>query len=124
MKILKDQLANVVHPISEQQLVLRLFSALINTEFDMVATMIQQMKTLPSIGSARSRLLLKESRSTQDPGSQNSNFVAQNTTAPPSTTTAPPPQPPSSDPRGGGGRDSGRGGRQNRSQGRGRGVNS
>ncbi|XP_021762660.1 uncharacterized protein LOC110727406 [Chenopodium quinoa] len=77
LKNLKDQLANVDQFVSEQKLVIRLVSGLVNTYFDTVATMIQQTTSLPSFETARSRLLLEESRRAKDSSSQASSFVAQ-----------------------------------------------
>ncbi|XP_021753588.1 uncharacterized protein LOC110718958 [Chenopodium quinoa] len=66
LKNLKDQPANVDQPVLEQKLVIRLVSGLVNTDFDTVAAMIQQTTSLPSFETARSRLLLEESRRAND----------------------------------------------------------
>lgn len=58
LKNLRDRLANVDQVITEQKLVLRLVAGLVNTDFDTVSLMIQQMEPLPSFETARSRLLL------------------------------------------------------------------
>ncbi|XP_021762206.1 uncharacterized protein LOC110726972 [Chenopodium quinoa] len=54
LKNLKDQLANVDQPTSEQKLVIQLVSGLVNTDFDTVAAMIQQTIPLPSFETAQS----------------------------------------------------------------------
>ncbi|XP_021747222.1 uncharacterized protein LOC110713067 [Chenopodium quinoa] len=77
LKNLKDQLANVDQPVSEQKLVIRLVSGLMNTDFDTVAATIQQTEPLPSFKTARSRLLLEESRRANDVSASASSFVAQ-----------------------------------------------
>ncbi|XP_021750674.1 uncharacterized protein LOC110716366 [Chenopodium quinoa] len=56
LKNLKDQISNVDQPVSEQKLVIRLVSGLVNTYFDIVAAMIQQTTPLPSFETARSPL--------------------------------------------------------------------
>ncbi|XP_021749891.1 uncharacterized protein LOC110715611 [Chenopodium quinoa] len=109
LKSIADQLANIDQPVSEQKMVIRLVSGLTNSDFDTVATMIQQTDPLPSFNSARSRLLLEESRRTNDQGqSAQSSFVAQQETAPSSGYNNQQ-QPPFQGVRGSGGR--GRGGR-------------
>lgn len=109
LKSLKDQLANLDQPISEQ-LVLRLVSNLNGTDFDVVATMLQQMEPLPSFEFARLRLLLEESRRAQDFVPQTSTFVAQGPPAVAATaSTTPPSQQQQTNHRGGGGSGRGRG---------------
>lgn len=81
-KSLKDQLAHINQLISEEKLVLRLVFTHINTDFDVVATMIQQTEPLPLLESTWSRLLLKELWRAEDPTSQNSSFVTQTPPAP------------------------------------------
>ncbi|XP_021747916.1 uncharacterized protein LOC110713780 [Chenopodium quinoa] len=89
LKVLKDQLAAVDQPVSEQKLVIRLVSGLVNTDFDTVATIIQQTEPLPSFESARSRLLLEETRRSNDQGSSSA-LVAQHATTSTQNTTPPP----------------------------------
>lgn len=76
---LRDQLANVDQDVPEQKFVLRLVMGLVNTDFDTIALMIQQIDPLPSFETARSRLLLQESRKANDYSSSSSSFVAQTT---------------------------------------------
>ncbi|KAL2933351.1 Retrovirus-related Pol polyprotein from transposon TNT 1-94 [Bienertia sinuspersici] len=57
LKALKDELAN---------LVLRLVAGFINTEYDTVAAMIQLTDPLPPFETARSKLLLEETRRTNN----------------------------------------------------------
>ncbi|XP_021758660.1 uncharacterized protein LOC110723624 [Chenopodium quinoa] len=77
LKSLADQLVNIDQPVTEQKLVIRLVSGITGTDFDIVATMIQQTDPLPSFNTARSRLLLEESRRANDHTSPQSSFVAQ-----------------------------------------------
>ncbi|XP_021751032.1 uncharacterized protein LOC110716697 [Chenopodium quinoa] len=77
LKSLADQLANIEQPVTEQKLVIQLVSGLTGTDFDTVATMIQQTDPLPSFNTARSRLLLEESRRANDHNLYPSSFVAQ-----------------------------------------------
>lgn len=77
LKILQDQLANVDQPVSEQKLAICLVSGLTNTDFDTVAAMIQQTEPLPSFETARSHLLLEESRKANDTSTPACSFVAQ-----------------------------------------------
>lgn len=122
LKSLKDQLANIDQLVSEQKLVLCMVSGLVNTDFDTVASMIQQMDPLLSFETARSRLLLEEARRAQKLLGKQQSFVVQSTMHPHPNTSPSPTQPPSGDGTGGGGRtdDRGRGGKNNR-KGRGRG---
>ncbi|XP_021717929.1 uncharacterized protein LOC110685711 [Chenopodium quinoa] len=94
LKSLKDQLAAVDQPVTEQKLVIRLVSGLINTDYDTVATIIQQTEPLPSSEIARSRLLLEETCRSNDQGSQSASFVAQSLT--PTSATNSTPAPPAS----------------------------
>ncbi|XP_023734987.1 uncharacterized protein LOC111882846 [Lactuca sativa] len=55
---LADQLKNVVNPISEIKMVLKLVSRLTKGEYYMVATIIQQTDPLPSFNKAKSSLHL------------------------------------------------------------------
>ncbi|XP_021735143.1 uncharacterized protein LOC110701830 [Chenopodium quinoa] len=118
LKNLKDQLANVDQPVSEQKLVIRLVSGLVNTDFDIVVVMIQQTSPLHSFETARSRLLLEESRRANDSSFQASSFVAQTSNT--ASSTAPQQQP--ATPTGQGGSSSGWGRGRGRGKGRGRGT--
>ncbi|XP_021763659.1 protein FAM98A-like [Chenopodium quinoa] len=106
LKSLKDQLANVDHPISERKLVLKLIGGLHSTDFDTVVAILAQTEPLPSFETARSKLLLEETRCNNEKPSQGSSFVAQQTNSTPipnNTSQNRPPAP------GGGGRGGGRG---------------
>lgn len=103
---------------------LHLVSSLVNTDFDNVASMIQQSDPLHSFETARSRLLLEESRLANDPTARATSFVA--ATADSAGPRAPPPQhlpapsgQPTSDRGCGRGHGGGRGGRNGRRRGRG-----
>lgn len=88
LKSLKDQLANIDQPVSEQKFVLRLVSSHNEIDFDVVATIIiQHTEPLPSFESAKSRLLLEESHRDQDFITQTSTIVAQ---GPPTAADQPP----------------------------------
>ncbi|XP_021749921.1 uncharacterized protein LOC110715642 [Chenopodium quinoa] len=89
LKSIKDQLANVDQPVSEQKLVIRLVSGLVGTDFDTMAAMIQQKDPLPSFETARSRLMLEESRRANDSIASASLFVAQSDNSASSHTTTP-----------------------------------
>lgn len=125
LKSIRDQLANVDQVVSDQKMFLRLVAGLVNTDFDTVALMIQQTDPIPTFESARSRLLLEESRKANDTSTSSSTFVAQTveSRAPPSSSpSALPPQPRQGV--AGGGRGGGRGRSGNRGgnyRGRGRG---
>lgn len=69
---------------------LRLVAGLVNSDFDTVASMIQQMEPLPSFEMARSRLLLEESRKANDTSTTASIFVAAENGTPHTTTSSPP----------------------------------
>ncbi|XP_048496234.1 uncharacterized protein LOC125495528 [Beta vulgaris subsp. vulgaris] len=107
LKSLKDQLANVDQIVSEQKLVLRMVSGLVNTDFDTMASMIQQMDPLASFKTAISRLLLEEARRAQEPCVPAQAFVAHadNTHSP--TPSASPSQQSCGGGGGGGGRSGG-----------------
>ncbi|XP_021774771.1 uncharacterized protein LOC110738679 [Chenopodium quinoa] len=77
LKSISDQLANVDQPVSDQKLVLRLVAGLTKSEFDTVATMIAQTDPLLSFNTARSRLLLEETRRSNESTPAPSSFVAQ-----------------------------------------------
>lgn len=79
LKNLHDQLSKVDQDISNQKLFLRLVVGLVYTDFDTVASMIQQTKPLPSFKITRSRLLPKESRRANDPSLIATSFVATST---------------------------------------------
>ncbi|XP_021722405.1 uncharacterized protein LOC110689881 [Chenopodium quinoa] len=57
LKCLKDQLASVDHPASENMLVMRLIAGLRNTDFDTVTTIRAQTEPLSGFETARSCLL-------------------------------------------------------------------
>ncbi|XP_056689049.1 uncharacterized protein [Spinacia oleracea] len=117
LKNISGQLSNVDQDVSGQKMVLRLVARVTNTDFDTVATMIQQTNPLPSFVEARSRLRLEETRRTNDQQGQIQDFVAQQ------DNPHPPNQPHQPRGCGGGGRSGGHsGGRDGvRGQGRGRG---
>ncbi|XP_021761795.1 uncharacterized protein LOC110726632 [Chenopodium quinoa] len=121
LKNLKDQLANVDQPLSEQNLVIRLTSGLVNTDFDTVAAMIQQTEPLPLFETSRSRLLLEETRRANDNTDSPSSFVAQSTNGPFSPSTTAPPQQSQAQQVGRGGLLSGRGRGRGHGRGKGRG---
>ncbi|KAL2923147.1 Retrovirus-related Pol polyprotein from transposon TNT 1-94, partial [Bienertia sinuspersici] len=82
LKSLKDQLANVDHKISDQKLVLRLVAGLINTDYDTVAAMISQSDPLPDFETARSKLLLEETRKANDISPSTNSFLTQTQDSP------------------------------------------
>ncbi|KAL2893103.1 Retrovirus-related Pol polyprotein from transposon TNT 1-94 [Bienertia sinuspersici] len=76
IKNIADQLANIDQPISEQKMVLHLCAGLRNTEYDTVATLIQQCYPLPDFLTPRSKLLIEESRRAEEPHPSPQSFVA------------------------------------------------
>lgn len=52
LKALKDQLVNVDQNISEQKLVLRMLDGLVNTDYDMVASLVVQIDPLSTFETA------------------------------------------------------------------------
>ncbi|XP_021723950.1 uncharacterized protein LOC110691340 [Chenopodium quinoa] len=121
LKSIYDQLANVAQPISDQKLVLRLVADLNKTDNDTVETMIAQANPLPSFNTARSRLLLEESRRNTDHSNPPSSFFAQQQSSASSESAQQQPAAPGGGRGGRGrGRDGGKAGRgRGRSQGRG-----
>ncbi|KAL2892334.1 Synaptic functional regulator FMR1 [Bienertia sinuspersici] len=122
LKELKDQLANVDQVISEQKLVLRLCAGCVDSDFDQVASMISQTDPLPDFETARSRLLLEESRRAAKEHSSPHAMLGQSsssTVAPPSPPPAQPTQPTNYNNNRGRGRGGGRGSRNYRGRGRG-----
>ncbi|XP_021747880.1 uncharacterized protein LOC110713740 [Chenopodium quinoa] len=117
LKSIANQLANVDQPISDQKLVLRLVAGLNKTDFDTVATMIAQSEPLPSFNTARSRLLVEETRWNSDSTPPPSVFVAQQQSGQQADSSQQQPQQPSagrgsstsSKGRGGGGKGRGKG---------------
>ncbi|XP_021738227.1 uncharacterized protein LOC110704727 [Chenopodium quinoa] len=77
LKCLKDQLASVDHPNSEKVFVMRLIAGHRNTDFDIVAAILAQTEPLPSFEIARSRLLLEETRCSNDQSNSAQPFIAQ-----------------------------------------------
>ncbi|XP_022004612.1 uncharacterized protein LOC110902207 [Helianthus annuus] len=61
LKVLADQLSNVGAPVDDVSLVLQLISGL-NEQYEGIATILQQQDPLPSFYTARSQLVLVESR--------------------------------------------------------------
>ncbi|KAD6454414.1 hypothetical protein E3N88_09120 [Mikania micrantha] len=61
LKMIADQLANVDAPVSNQRLVLQLIGGL-NAQYEGIATVLQQTKPLPDFYTARSQLILEETR--------------------------------------------------------------
>ncbi|XP_021733157.1 uncharacterized protein LOC110699978 [Chenopodium quinoa] len=92
LKNLKDQLANVNQAVSEQKMVIRLVLGLVGTDFDTVAAIIQKSDPLSSFETARSHLLLEESRRANDNSAFASSFVPQSSTSSSTSTTTVPPQ--------------------------------
>lgn len=80
LKTLSDQLANIDHLVSEKTLVLRLVAGLVGTDYDTVATIIQQTNPLPIFEEACSRLQREENRRSNNQGRNNTSFVAQQPT--------------------------------------------
>ena len=76
LKSLGDQLANVGHLVSHQQMVLCLISSLHNSNFLTVATIIQQLEPLPTFAKARLMLLLDETRPSNSTTTFQTSFVA------------------------------------------------
>lgn len=66
LKNIEDQLANVGQIIWQQKLVLCLVASLVNTDFDIIASLIQQTDPLLTFETARSQLLLEASRKAHD----------------------------------------------------------
>ncbi|KAL2936975.1 Protein translocase subunit SecA, partial [Bienertia sinuspersici] len=66
IKSLADQLANINHPLTDQKIVMRLIANLVNTDYENVVTILQQMDPLSSFNMARYRLLLEETRKASD----------------------------------------------------------
>ncbi|XP_023728220.1 uncharacterized protein LOC111875925 [Lactuca sativa] len=60
LKSISDQLENIGNPVSETKMVLQLISSLSKSEYDTVATLIQQTEPLPSFNKATSQLILEE----------------------------------------------------------------
>lgn len=83
IKTISDQLANIDQPISDQKMVLHLAAGLAKTDFDTVATIIQQSDPLPSFTTARSRLLLEESRQSHESLPSTQSFIAHHETPSP-----------------------------------------
>ncbi|XP_022036866.1 uncharacterized protein LOC110939603 [Helianthus annuus] len=64
LKMIADQLANVGSPVENDRLVLQLISGL-NEQYEGIATILQQQDPLPTFYEARSKLVLVESRKTE-----------------------------------------------------------
>ncbi|KAJ9554653.1 hypothetical protein OSB04_018698 [Centaurea solstitialis] len=64
LKILSDQLTNVDAPVSNDRLVLQLINGL-GDRYESLATMLQQSTPLPDFYTARSKLILEETRKNQ-----------------------------------------------------------
>ncbi|KAL2903154.1 Retrovirus-related Pol polyprotein from transposon TNT 1-94 [Bienertia sinuspersici] len=77
LKTLKDQLAPVDQEVNEQKMVLRLIAGLINTDYDTPAQVISQMEPLPNFETARSKLLLEETRKANDNSNSAATFLMQ-----------------------------------------------
>ncbi|KAL2893370.1 Lysylphosphatidylglycerol biosynthesis bifunctional protein LysX, partial [Bienertia sinuspersici] len=116
IKNIADQLVNIDQPVLKQKMVLRLCVGLRNADYDTVATLIQQCDPLPDFYTARSKLLIEESRRAEEPHTSHQSFVA----APSDPAAAGPSlssssqqsqQPHQQTPTGDGGRGGGRGGR-------------
>lgn len=71
----------VDNDISDKCLVLCLIGGFVGTYYDTIAASIQQIEPLTSFEMARSRLLLEESRQSQEPPHQTASFVAQTRTS-------------------------------------------
>ncbi|KAD6453346.1 hypothetical protein E3N88_08051 [Mikania micrantha] len=82
LKVLVDQLANVDAPVSASQLVLQLINGLTGTKLDAVGMMLQQAKPLPDFYEARSRLILEETRQSQQPPTDSALHVTAAPTTP------------------------------------------
>lgn len=82
LKVLADQLANVGAKVSDQRMVLRLLTGLIEA-YDGFVTVVQNMKPLPTFAQARSMLLLDETikaeRAKLESGSTSALFMNSNT---------------------------------------------
>ncbi|KAL2926401.1 Retrovirus-related Pol polyprotein from transposon TNT 1-94, partial [Bienertia sinuspersici] len=76
IKNIADQLANIYQPVRDQKMVLRLCAGLRNTDYDTMATMIQQTDPLLDFYTARSKLLIEESRRAEDPMHSPQSFLA------------------------------------------------
>ncbi|KAJ9537849.1 hypothetical protein OSB04_030582 [Centaurea solstitialis] len=127
LKTLSDQLTNVDAPVSNDRLVLQLINGL-GDKYESLATLLQQSTPLPDFYTARSKLILEETRKNQTSKISTDAAAALNTETTTATTDRRH-QPPPTDQQyrsGGGrgqydyssrGRNNGRGG-----QGRGRGI--
>ncbi|KAL2940924.1 Retrovirus-related Pol polyprotein from transposon TNT 1-94, partial [Bienertia sinuspersici] len=102
LKSLKDQLANVDQDISDQKMVLRLVAGLINIDYDTVVAMISKTDPLPDFETARSKLLLEETRKANDISSSTTAFLTQNQDSFPPQHPTPAPSQPSNTGRGNG----------------------
>ncbi|KAK9060337.1 hypothetical protein SSX86_021041 [Deinandra increscens subsp. villosa] len=75
LKLVADQLANVGAPVSNQRLVLQLIAGL-NESYDGVAMLIQQTNPLPEFYEARSKLIMEETRKTNQAANSNASATA------------------------------------------------
>ncbi|CAH9133047.1 unnamed protein product [Cuscuta epithymum] len=107
LKTLANQLQNVGSEVSPSRLVLRLVNGL-TPQYDTVASLIQQATPLPSFQTARSMILLDETRKAHQLGASSASALLHSS---PSQPTPPRPTPP---PRGGRGTSSARRGRGGR----------